>query len=467
MPSAVEPSATLIIDNCRTFYLNQPITLYTTVAEELTPFIATAVQLVLLQEADGNSPSQKSQFLRGCRLILSVSPEQYQQVMAQSLFHLKPEVQGPLHKADFLPDLPILLELGLQSHFFHFTEDIEANTYTDSGHLPTSLMTELLAILEGASDCAAKPEERASNCLEVLLGNRVASPENAEDNLISISTFIAPWLKTNSWLCRSVQQQQAHQTVGYTTLWAHIPPQQTTPMTASGVAVLDAIASLLPKTTDAIKAEVEQELPRLQEKLLQFAGEFRTPLEQVDWDTVTASAEAIGKLAPQPVSAIIKQFCDEGDWAYITLPHSSTLQVAFQGNSGQWPCLLQSDDESEQVACYSICPVAVTQEDHYGKVSEFLMRANDGLIIGNFELNFTTGEIRYKTSLDVEGDRLSPALIRQLIHLNVQTLDTYLPGIVDVLEGNSTPAEAIAAIEQPESDNIEQPDHKNSGFLSP
>jgi len=44
---------------------------------------------------------------------------------------------------------------------------------------------------------------------------------------------------------------------------------------------------------------------------------------------------------------------------------------------------------------------------------KFLTRANYGMMIGNFEMDFTDGEIRYKTSIDVEGDKLSSALIKR------------------------------------------------------
>lgn len=40
-------------------------------------------------------------------------------------------------------------------------------------------------------------------------------------------------------------------------------------------------------------------------------------------------------------------------------------------------------------------------------VAEILTRANLGMIIGNLELAFVDREIRYKTSIDVEGDRKS------------------------------------------------------------
>ena len=57
---------------------------------------------------------------------------------------------------------------------------------------------------------------------------------------------------------------------------------------------------------------------------------------------------------------------------------------------------------------------------------KFLIRANYGMMIGNFEMDFTDGEIHYKTSIDVEGDKLSSALIKRLVYANVMMMDEYL-----------------------------------------
>lgn len=80
-------------------------------------------------------------------------------------------------------------------------------------------------------------------------------------------------------------------------------------------------------------------------------------------------------------------------------------------------------------------------------IGKFINRANYSIIIGNFELNFADGEIRYKTSIDVEGDRLTSALIKRLVYANVTMMDEYLPGIKSVIEGDVSPVDAIAQIE--------------------
>ena len=83
-------------------------------------------------------------------------------------------------------------------------------------------------------------------------------------------------------------------------------------------------------------------------------------------------------------------------------------------------------------------------------VAEYITRANYGLRIGNFELDFDDGEVRYKSSLDFESVELTPGLIRNTIYPAVQTMDRYLPGVLSVVFGGKSAEEAIAAIEEEE-----------------
>lgn len=66
---------------------------------------------------------------------------------------------------------------------------------------------------------------------------------------------------------------------------------------------------------------------------------------------------------------------------------------------------------------------------------------------GNFEMDFEDGEIRYKTSIDVEGESLSFALIKKLVYANVTMMDEYLPGIIAAIKSNVSAKDAIAQIE--------------------
>ncbi len=124
----------------------------------------------------------------------------------------------------------------------------------------------------------------------------------------------------------------------------------------------------------------------------------------------------------------------------------TALQLNFQGENGQWACYATTHEDRQEFAFYSLCPVKASQSQQ-SKIAEFIIRANYGLPIGNFEMDFDSGEIHFKTSIDVEGDRLSLALVKQLVYANVMMMDQYLPGIMKMIYGDAAPLEAILEIE--------------------
>jgi hypothetical protein len=139
-------------------------------------------------------------------------------------------------------------------------------------------------------------------------------------------------------------------------------------------------------------------------------------------------------------------FFEDDDWNFQWVDGTSVLTMGFTGRSGKWMCFAQAREEQHQFVYYSVCPLNVPR-DRLAAAAEFVTRANYGMIIGNFELDYTDGEIRYKTSIDVEGDSLSAPLVKQLVYANVLIMDRYLPGLMRVIYGDSTPLEEIERIE--------------------
>jgi hypothetical protein len=120
--------------------------------------------------------------------------------------------------------------------------------------------------------------------------------------------------------------------------------------------------------------------------------------------------------------------------------------LAAKGKNGQWDCYARAINEQGKFVFYSVCPVQA-QDSSRLAISEFLARVNYGLILGNFELNFDSGEIRYKTSMDAANNPINSAALKQLVYTNVSMMDSYLPGIVAVIEKDLTPKEAISLVE--------------------
>lgn len=85
-------------------------------------------------------------------------------------------------------------------------------------------------------------------------------------------------------------------------------------------------------------------------------------------------------------------------------------------------------------------------EPKLAEVSEYLTRANYGLVVGNFELDMDSGHVRYKTSMDLEGAVVEQVLFKNLIYSNLTTADRYHPGLLKLLWGDDMTARAAISL---------------------
>lgn len=141
------------------------------------------------------------------------------------------------------------------------------------------------------------------------------------------------------------------------------------------------------------------------------------------------------------------EFLESDGWHPRRLDGRTVYQMGFSGENGQTVCYAQVLEDLSQFLFYVVASTKVGEEFRPA-VAELITRANYGLRIGNFEMDFSDGELRYKSSLDFEGGALSPDLIRNAIYPAVQTMDRYLPGIMAVVYGGKSPEEAITEIEE-------------------
>jgi hypothetical protein len=326
-----------------------------------------------------------------CRLTFSVNPELYQHIDTQSLFNLKPELRGAFI-GEFLSSPDINIEISLKPDLLpHLVEH------------------------------AANPNEAANYLLNI-------SAEKPDD----------PLLSTENWLGLSVKQQQESGEIGYTTFWNYINPSALASGGINSEEVGDAIANFFKEWTEAnLSAITQTGTSEILEGIVNFFAE----VADVAVDAIAQSTTIDGQIFAEMVN-----FFQEDEWPFYQVEGQPVLQIAFQGDNGKWTCFARAREQQQQMVFYSIFPVNIPENKRLA-VAEFITRANYGMVIGNFELDFTDGEIRYKTSIDVEGDNLTFALIKRLVYANVTMMDEYLPGIMSVIYGEAEAGEAIAKIE--------------------
>lgn len=147
-----------------------------------------------------------------------------------------------------------------------------------------------------------------------------------------------------------------------------------------------------------------------------------------------------------PIFQAIINLFTENNWQFTQIEKPPALYLTFPEKNGQYDCYAQAREEQKQFIFYSVCPTKVPKPKRRA-VAEFLSRANYGTVVGNFELDFNDGEIRYKTHSDLKYNFLIAEPIKELVYTNVMMMDRYLPGITSVISGKVSPEEAIRAIE--------------------
>jgi hypothetical protein len=156
-----------------------------------------------------------------------------------------------------------------------------------------------------------------------------------------------------------------------------------------------------------------------------------------------------GERKATPVQSILevtKAFFEADGWPYDEDPNQPVLELGFEGPNGSWVCYADCRDDVRQLIFYSILDES-TPEERRPVMAEFLTRANYGLAIGNFELDFSDGEVRFKTSIDAGESDLDLEAIRRLTYLNVGTMNQYVPAINEVMAGNLAPEAAVVMAE--------------------
>ena len=143
------------------------------------------------------------------------------------------------------------------------------------------------------------------------------------------------------------------------------------------------------------------------------------------------------------ILAWVKDVFDQKELGYELLEDKNTLKIhlPLKSKLKNFTAYFNCRERSYTVNAY--IPLGV-DEDSRQKIAEYITRANYGLRFGNFELDFSDGEIRYRLTVDCEDrSSLSESLVMRSIFIPMTMFDRYGDGLVAVMFGIKSPEEAI------------------------
>ena len=143
----------------------------------------------------------------------------------------------------------------------------------------------------------------------------------------------------------------------------------------------------------------------------------------------------------------IIDFLKSQDWLYTIIEDQTIAILGISGKNGKFQCIADIRENEKRFVFYSICNANVPKEKQT-LMSEFLTMVNQGIFLGNFEMNFDIGEIRYKTSFFYDNLELSNSVIKNMIITNIAMMDNSLTAIMQLIYSDISAIQATDLIEK-------------------
>lgn len=143
-----------------------------------------------------------------------------------------------------------------------------------------------------------------------------------------------------------------------------------------------------------------------------------------------------------------KDYVESQGWKYKMIGNGGdVIEINMGIDSKLKKCRLLVIVSDRDIQSIAVSPLNAS-EDTYGDVVEFLTRANYGLKVGNFEFDYSDGEVRYQSILScIEG---APSMrdVERIVDMPILMMQRYGDGLVKNMMGYGNPKDDIEEIER-------------------
>lgn len=137
---------------------------------------------------------------------------------------------------------------------------------------------------------------------------------------------------------------------------------------------------------------------------------------------------------------------DDNGFRYLPIPSEKMVAMHIGTDEGVYQLVARVAGDEDLFQIIGQIPVRVPPGCR-SDVAEAITRANYGLAVGRFEMDYGQGTIQFQAATLVEDEPLPGDLICRLICTAVAMLDRYVPAIMGVIYANELPKDAIGRVE--------------------
>ncbi len=133
----------------------------------------------------------------------------------------------------------------------------------------------------------------------------------------------------------------------------------------------------------------------------------------------------------------------QNEWSYEPVEDADVLEASFQAECTVVDIHVQVFPEIQAVSVVSQSPTTTEDPDQRVKMAELMMRVNNLLTIGNFEMLWDEGQSMFRvTNLFTEPDGYDHQIVTRMVESTVVEMDRMAP-LLEVIT-QSSPEDLVA-----------------------
>ena len=142
---------------------------------------------------------------------------------------------------------------------------------------------------------------------------------------------------------------------------------------------------------------------------------------------------------------LLTSYFEKQEWDYSHDEDNTIFLFGISGENGNFDCVADLKESEKSFIFFSIVGTK-TPEEKKTPMAELITRLNFDKFLGNFDLDFEDGEVRYKTSIIYSEIEPDMEWIDNLIMTNLVIMDQCLPGLTGLMYKDLAPLEAYNLI---------------------
>lgn len=154
------------------------------------------------------------------------------------------------------------------------------------------------------------------------------------------------------------------------------------------------------------------------------------------------------------IADAIQEFLHDDDWHYTFREEKGTFHFSLSTHSrlNTVDYFIAVREDHYRVLCVSPLSVNTDDAQELARMAEFITRANYGMTRSCFEMDYRDGEIRFRMTVDCDGDAVpTQEIVKNSVYVPASMFNRYGSGMVHTMFSDLNPAAIVRACEAEDS----------------